>query len=277
MEKYKFIILEIILATLFFFSIERNLYAQVSFMMMPLIQDVETKAGEEKNLEFIVLTGPGKFQTIHLRIYLLDFNLTQEGEIQFFPSGTLKRSCALWCKINHSLIDMQPQEKREITVTIKTPKKVYGGYYAALVVESIPKASAKLDVSTIEIWRVISLIEVTIKGEETIHKKAIISEIKVQHKSENKNLIFKVTLNNEGNVHIKAEGTLSIQNMKGKVIAEIPLRAGGGTVLPDSSRDFTAIYKEKLPSGDYTARAILKYGQTEEAIAKITFKVPTGT
>jgi len=256
-------------------TINKSLSAQLSFLMTPLVQDIKMRPGETKNLGFTIFTWSGAFQTVKFRLYLLDFNLTREGKVQFFPPGTLKRSCSLWCKIDYPEIAIRSGEKKRITVTIKAPGEVYGGYYAALILENISDSMERSNGLTPKTWRIVSFLKITIEGELSLQRRANISEIKVKQNSSDKNLIFTVTLENEGDIHLKAEGELYIENTKGDVLAMLPLKAGGGTVLPDSCRDFIAEYNEGLFTGDYVVRVVVKYGnsESERAVAELRFSV----
>ncbi|NIN00766.1 MAG: hypothetical protein GTO24_22600 [candidate division Zixibacteria bacterium] len=85
-------------------------------------------------------------------------------------------------------------------------------------------------------------------------------------------MIFQATAKNEGNMHVKAKGTLFIRTKEGRTKRRVPLGAGRGIVLPGASLNFRSIVK-KPPPGDYVAQAMIRYGRPSPALAEAAFSV----
>ncbi len=84
---------------------------------------------------------------------------------------------------------------------------------------------------------------------------------------------FLVRVRNEGSVHEKAQGSISVTNWQGKQIASIPVNAKGGNVLPDSIRRFEQSLSEKQLFGHYSAKLALNYGGGKLLSASLGFWV----
>jgi hypothetical protein len=84
---------------------------------------------------------------------------------------------------------------------------------------------------------------------------------------------FLVRLKNEGSVHEKPKGDITITNMFGKKSKPLVVNQTGGNVLPDSIRRFEASDKEKGLFGHYTAVLNLTYANNQTLTAKTGFWV----
>lgn len=71
---------------------------------------------------------------------------------------------------------------------------------------------------------------------------------------------FLVSLHNFGNVHSKPKGDITIRNIFGSHVAQVPVNPDALIILPESGRDFSQNWNTKLGFGRYTAEAVLYYG-----------------
>ena len=248
-------------------------FCQISFTIFPLIQEITAPPGATRDFRLRVITGPSEREEMHFLVYPADFRLTKEGEIEFFESGSIKRSAAPWIKIDPAEFTMKPNERKETNVKLTVPQNVSGGYYAAILVHLIPEVPPEMKiVTTIRTWRMASIVELTVTGWKRPRAKIGISELKVEPSSEGRGLAFTTTIQNKGNVHARGEGSLTITTREGRRLAELPLKAGRGTVFPESMRDFKAVLERELPSGEYFVDATFRY-ENRRARAKISFSV----
>jgi hypothetical protein len=84
---------------------------------------------------------------------------------------------------------------------------------------------------------------------------------------------FLVRLKNEGSVHEKPKGNITITNMFGKKSKPVVVNQTGGNVLPDSIRRFESSYKDKGLFGYYSATVNLTYANNQTLTAKTSFWV----
>lgn len=80
-----------------------------------------------------------------------------------------------------------------------------------------------------------------------------------------------VSVENTGNVHVVASGSVRVRNKAGRVEAIVPLLAGGGNIFPECIRDFKGVITKPLPDGEYTGEAEIHYDEGKSAKAEISF------
>lgn len=72
---------------------------------------------------------------------------------------------------------------------------------------------------------------------------------------------FNTALSNDGNVHSKPKGDITIKNTFGKSIAQIPVNRDALIMLPETQREFASEWSPStFAIGRYTAEEILYYG-----------------
>ncbi len=85
---------------------------------------------------------------------------------------------------------------------------------------------------------------------------------------------FKTILHNPGNVHSKPKGEITIKNIFGKQVAQIPVNRDASIVLPATSREFFSEWQPRWAIGRYSADEIIYYGSPKlELHAKTVFWV----
>ncbi len=164
------------------------------------------------------------------------------------------------------------QQRKDINVEVTVPRNVSGGYYAAILVRLVPEVPPEVGIGTVPTLGYASLLELTVAGWKEPRAIISIPELTVEPSSEGGGLTFTTTIENKGNVHARGEGTLTITTREARRLAELPLKAGRGTVFPESMRDFKAVLEKELPPGEYFADATFKYGN-KRARAKMSFSV----
>jgi hypothetical protein len=142
-------------------------------------------------------------------------------------------------------------ESREIAYTIKAPVGAEpGGHFGAILFKAIKasEVNAQLRVGT----QVGMLILVSIPGNHL--EKGSIRNFKAPGFIQGGPVPFVITFENTGTVHFEPKGTISIKNMFGKEVAEVPIE--GQIVLPTGIKDLTPTWQVKgLLLGRYTASA----------------------
>ena len=246
--------------------------SQLSFTITPIIQEMVVSPGETKTFRLSVFTTISRQEKMHFLVYPADFRLDREGEIEFFEPGSIKRSAASWIKIEPAEFIVGPNETKDIKVTITVPRNVSGGYYAAILVQLLPEIPPGMKIGTVRSWRMASIVELTVSGWKKPRADINISDLKVEPSKEKKSLVFTVSVENKGDVHTRVEGNLVITTKQGRKLAELPLKAGRGTVFPESTRDFKAILEKELPQGEYFATAVLNY-ENKSARSRVSFSV----
>lgn len=178
-----------------------------------------------------------------------------------------------------SNVTLQPNEQKDVKVTINIPKNAAaGGYFGA--VRFVPVNSSGKDNVTISA-SVASLLLVKVPGQ-------IVDEISIASFdarengrtrsifTNSKHIDAVVRFQNEGNVQEQPFGKVSVKNIGGKLIAsyEINNAQPRSNVLPDSIRKFSVPLTKIGSFGRYTIEGNFGYGSNGQLLtAKYTFYV----
>jgi hypothetical protein len=102
-------------------------------------------------------------------------------------------------------------------------------------------------------------------------EKGTISEFFSQHGIYQKAPIdLLLSFHNYGNVHSKPKGGITIRNVFGAAVAQVPVNPDAAIVLPESERDFALAWQPWFAFGRYTAEAVLYYGNPKLEARAIT-------
>ncbi len=249
-----------------------------SFMLAPPRVEMTLRAGATENVILTVLTsvGEGGEGKMYFRFYVVDFKVDTDGQVAFFEAGSLKRSASTWINLESTELQLQPNQKKKVQLTVRVPSNASGGYYSAIILEKLPIAALMRRQTTVHTVRMVTLVELTVKGRERHREEVVISSVDVGRIGKEKGKGFTVTVENRGNVHIKGKGQVVIKTKHGSRIASLPLEAGRGTILPEANRDFIANLDRQLGSGSYLAEAVITYGMRGRAVARVPFSVSGG-
>jgi hypothetical protein len=173
---------------------------------------------------------------------------------------------------------LQPNERKELRVTISVPKNAAsGGYYGAVRYapgngQTDKNVSLTASVGTIFLIRVPGNITEQLKVEsfDIMHNGSVSSLFNSGPVS------IQTRFRNFGNIHVQPFGKIIVKNFSGNVIyeAEINNTQPRGSVLPGSIRKFTNELNQKKLFGRYTAEGSFGYGTSGDLVlAKKTFYV----
>jgi len=169
-------------------------------------------------------------------------------------------------------------EKIVIPVTISVPINAEPrGYYGALIVANQPEKLEGQEAKEVEgktrlISRIGSLFLVKIKGEGK--EEGSLASFKVMGPSKifypQRPEGFEVAYKNSGNVHLVPYGNITIKNMLGRTVGELPVNAY--FALPDSTRYREVMWDQGFGLGRYTADLSLYKGYGNEFVeSKVSF------
>lgn len=173
-------------------------------------------------------------------------------------------------------------ELKKNQITIKVPKNAEpGGHFGVVRFTAVPPelegtgVALSASVGTLILVRVsgnitdkLSLEEFSTgrwKGEGSVVTKTGFFEYGP--------VAFVVRLKNEGSVHEKPKGTITVSNTFGKQVGSINVNDKGGNVLPDSVRRFEQELASKRLFGRYVAKLDLSYATDQKLTATKTFWV----
>jgi hypothetical protein len=173
---------------------------------------------------------------------------------------------------------LQPNERKELRVTIAVPKTATsGGYYGAIRYAPGNGQSEKNVSLTASVG---SIFLITVPGNLTEQLK--VESFDIMHGGSVSSLFnsgpvsVQTRFRNSGNIHVQPFGKIVIKNFSGKVIYETEINntQPRGSVLPGSIRKFKNDVPIKKLFGRYTAEGSFGYGDSGSLIlAKKTFYV----
>lgn len=203
---------------------------------------------------------------------LNDWNINEDGELQYYKAGTLSRSASPWIIYSPSEVTVQPGQTHAIRVTISVPKDAApGDHLAALVVEQRPD-TIKFNRSARQMlvrFRMASMFYITVP--QTARRGSLEN---LQAAAGPQGITITPTLKNEGNSHIRPLSSVQITDSRGRTVAEIQqgesLPVLGGSLLSKSMH-----IEKSLPPGTYTVKYRVDFqghGKTTEGITDLVIK-----
>jgi P pilus assembly chaperone PapD len=260
----------------------------ISIRMDPIVVSKTVNPGTSFSYE-IFLENDSEFESITLKAMVMDITETEDGAYDLKQPGSTKYSIARWVKVEPDTITVPPKETKTVIVTVNIPRGVSGGLYGAVAFEIQTPQSQETQrpaeegaYGEIEFkYRMASFLEVVLSGTGQrvvafpayfkVERSDDIPSIRMQ--IGDGALVFTLGVLNKSNAHIVTKGTLTIKTKEGRTIAKMPLGAGRGVVLPDSTVNMRTITRRFFPPGEYVARAVVDYGGRRPIVAETTFTV----
>ncbi len=211
---------------------------------------------------YIKVANPSQQNKVSIIITVEDIAPSGEaGHVVVREPDTETYSLASWIKCEPEELDLEPGEQQTVKFTITVPENAEpGGHYGTVVAGAKGVAGPETTGATI-VPRVGTLVLLTVPGEAK--ENLSIKEFRVSQGYFNQGPIpFLVKFENLGNVHLKPSAIITITNIWGKKVAEIPLSQKN--VLPGAIRKFEASWNQKwLLGGKYVATLSGTYGQRD--------------
>jgi hypothetical protein len=204
----------------------------------------------------------------------------EEGSPNFLFEDT-PTDLASWIEFPQGALTLQPDQRIEVPIKITVPANAEpGGHYASLFFGTDPSLKPQ-EGGQVNIQSLIGTL-VIIRVEGDVRELASIAEFAATKSSYARLPVeFTLRIKNEGNVHIKPQGTVTITNLWGGQTTRLTLNEVNGAVLPNSYRRFNTQWHKVDTTGDqkgfftelknewhnfalgsYTATAVVTYGQS---------------
>jgi hypothetical protein len=150
-----------------------------------------------------------------------------------------------WVQFSEKIFNAEPNVWNTIRMTISVPSNGAFGYYYAVTFSRAAPADPGDEVTGVEgATAVLVLLEVNNPGATRTLELVEFSSTKGIY--EFLPAEFVVRMRNNGNVHASPSGTVFISK-GGTDIAQLSLNSGGGSILPDSVREFTTPWNDGFP------------------------------
>ncbi len=237
-----------------------SFYFAQGFEVAPVILEF---TAEPSNSQTKTLTISNYFnQRRAFNLSLGDFDRKQNGQKFFKPSGQMERSCAEWITINPSFVEVNPNESKEVKVTITVPSGEKSTKWAMIYVKAAKEQSAfgadKGFSGGLVISPTIGIQVYQSPGSNTNAKASLtkISEITQPTDPQRKLL---VGVNNSGDKNLKCRMYLLIANLSDATERKSP--GISFQILPGRQQDVELLIPSDLKPGKYSIAAILDYGK----------------
>jgi hypothetical protein len=208
-----------------------------------------------------------------------DFDAKDEtGAANVLLTSTLPPTASIitWLKTG-SEFTLDPHESRSITAEITVPSNAEaGGHYGVLRFSGHAPNVSGTGVGLSASAGMLILIRVAGNITESANLASFYTVNGTSQTSffEYAPINFVTRIKNDGTIHVKPTGTITIQDAFGNTVGTVPVNDSKAIVLPSSIRRFDSEYKSGWMFGMYTANLTLGYGTTGQAITNtITFWV----
>lgn len=237
----------------------------------------KTKAQEEENKSALAV-GPAILEQIltpgvETQTKVFVSNLTSTPlPIKSQVSGFLSKEefpvdkkyvfdASSWIYVEPADFILQPNEQKEILITIKTPEGAApGGHYATIYFEPLVPVVALSPQTTYSLARVGVLTFLVVKGE--IIEKGTFENIKFKNFYQSGPIKMEIAFKNEGNVHLLPTGKIFLTNWQGKQAAS--LTSNPTLVLPSTTRDLVFNWDKRYPIGKFWLKGEIIFGNDQQ-------------
>lgn len=211
---------------------------------------------------------------VRVRVSLGDWTYDPLGNIQFLPPGTLKESASRFAAFSPGELSLAAKTSGTLTYTLTLPKELApGSYWGVLFLEGedpnpppgVPLAVFKVRMAHVfyvnippirQGGRILGLLSTPPKAPEDPYR-------------------FAIQYQNTGNAAQKLSGRFEVRDQGGRTVAQVEVEEV--VVLPGVVRVLPVTLVGPLPPGNYTALAVLNYGDPAKDVAAdlpFTLKTP---
>lgn len=271
-----------ILLSLLSTSIINDVYAQErvgsGVSVSPSRMRFSVEAGGSKSQKLTINNDTKKVNKF--KVVFHDFDMNGKGKTPFLPAGEGKYSLSRWTTVSPSFIELQPFEKKEITVTLNIPAEDSMANIAAWSILTVEQVEERTDLdpgrgdgNTIAMGVVptyafgIYLYQNPPNAEIT---RCEIINMSINQNETSRFLLLDVENKGDGVSYCTA--TIEYTHLQTGETEKALIKQF--TIVPELIRDFKYVFPEGLKGGDYSAAVVLDYGSDEEIeVAEINFKV----
>lgn len=243
-------------------------YAQMGIAASPMKLNFDAQSGGSQNLTVTVSNPSSKI--LEVGAGLADWQRDEEGKIIYAAANTINASCAGWIKIFPTTnFTLNPGEKKVITVMMTVPPDNDKAVKNCMLffTQLNPEKGNGTGVSINLAVRLGVQVYYTPPG---LNKKNLeIDNFKDTADNGDQKLLL--TVKNEGEVETDGKVNFELTNMNNG--QKITLPEADVYLLPASKRIVNVALPKDLKKGNYSATALLDYGQNEELkIGELEFK-----
>lgn len=248
--------------------------------LTPTLISLKLKPGETSTQTIKVTNTENTTLTFAPVLYEASAGDNEQGFPKIRPKDT-SSTLANWITFKSEGVTLESGASQEVAAYIIVPKDApAGGNYAVIGWVPTQTTNPSQDTSASLTGGAAVNVAVDVAG-DVIEKADIVSfatEGNVK-KFDKLPVIFDLRISNTGNRHFRPEGAITIKDMFGKSIAELPIvkEKDPANILPKSIRNFKVLWDKDFAFGKYTATANVILGGAGQKMATYEFWVmPAG-
>jgi len=237
-------------------------WAQTSsaLSISPLTFEININPGQSvKNIVKISNLTDGMLQ---IRMEAQDFTAAGEaGEVVVKEELSETYSMAKWISIDPETFELEPRSHQMVEFTVSAPVDAEpGGHYGTILASTIGGMAPG---GAMVVPKVGALLLTQVAGE--VEELLWVKTFEVAPFFEYGPVDFSLRFENQGTVHLKPRGLISIANWRGQEIDSLALPQKN--VLPNSIREIKVSWDKHWLFGKYIATLTAIYGTTNEPIS----------
>lgn len=171
-----------------------------------------------------------------------------------------------WVTLSESSFLLEPRTSKAVEYTVAVPQNAEPGGHYGSILASVAPANAVAGGGVGIAQRVGALLLLDVSG--VVTEKMYVAELSAPKFSEYGPVDLSLRLKNDGSVHLKPRGFITLTNMFGKDAGTINVPQTN--VLPQSVRKFDLNWGVKYMYGKYTATLSAIYGSSNESLSAVT-------
>lgn len=237
-------------------------YASGTFSITPAKVELSVAPGETKRTEVNITNRLGK--TTKFSVTVEDIVASSDPVVAVELAGERISAYTIknFINISPASFELRDGEIQKITITVSLPRDVFpGGHYGAVLISSLPtlstgsqtgaSAQIRARLGATILVRVPGRISESgkLQGFSTVNNKKLFSGGPVD---------FQILFENSGNVHVNPYGLITVRNIFGRKVSEIPVEPW--FVLPESERTRLISWTPRFAVGRYRAELVLNRG-----------------
>jgi hypothetical protein len=244
---------------LFIVLIFESLFSQ-DFEVSPLKLFFNAEPGEAQTKFITIKNHNDNTETFILSVS--DYSINSKGQGQYVQAGSMKNSIADWVSFAPAFFELNPNEEKEVSVTMQQPAGEYGSKWGIIMVRTAQEqTSYSADKAVSAGMAVSARIAVNIyqtPGTNKDYKSTISNLSEVASNVNDTVRTFNALINNLGDIITDCKVYLIATNLE--TAEETSFPEVNFTMYPKSSRKLELYLPNHLPKGTYSLAAILDYG-----------------
>jgi hypothetical protein len=262
----KFIFAAILIALSFLLSVPSGANAQSQSLQVqglsidPFLIEIDMAPGQTQQRVISLTNTTNKPLTFTASIN--DFEVSgNSGQPRFLDSdeeSNPKYSLSRWITVSRQpQFTIPPQGQTEVGITITVPSDAEPGTHYGGILFGQPYQPVEASGAAVQ-HKAGTIILVKLgQSQEKVQITNFFTQQRIYRRGP---VEFIASVRNFGDVHAKPKGDITIRNLWGVHVAQVPVNPDALIVLPESARDFAQTWQTKLGFGRYTAEAVMYYG-----------------